>query len=86
MATSSKSKLQKLSVALNIIAAACSMMIGIPWLIRHNRYEHHFPETSSDGNSTDRLRKVITKLQNSGYSSLTADERALIADSIKKDK
>lgn len=86
MATSSKKRIQKVSVALNIIAAACSMLVGIPWLIRHNRDEHPMhPKSASDTNTT-LLRRALAKLHNSGYSSLTADERELIADSMKSNK
>ncbi|HJE38632.1 MAG: hypothetical protein C7K11_00235 [Candidatus Amulumruptor caecigallinarius] len=74
-------KLKKLSVALNIIAAACSMLVGIPWLIR--RHDFHMPDSQKSDESANHLRKVMQKLQNSGYSSLTADERALIANSMK---
>ncbi len=86
MVTFSKKRIQKISVALNIIAAACSMLIGIPWLIRHNRDDHPLHPKSIPGKNTALLRHALTKLQNSGYSSLTADERELIADSMKSNK
>lgn len=84
--TSTKTHIQKLSVALNIIAAACSMLIGIPWFVRHNRQDYPPPTSQQSDISTPSINKILRKLQTSGYSSLTNEERALITNSMKGNK
>lgn len=83
MAISTKSPFDKLSVALNIVAALCSMLIGIPWLIRHNRNDRKPAPESEAAMSESKIRDAMVKLQNSGYSSLTPEERAMIAHNNK---
>lgn len=79
MATSSKQQANRLAVALNIIAAICSLAMGIPWLIRQTRSNSHVTEPSRQ-----QFHQILLKLKNSGYSSLSVDEKTLLSTYTSK--
>lgn len=76
MATSSKQQVNRLAVILNVIAALCSLAMGIPWLIRQTRSNN--PQDVNVNMSQEQLHQILLKVKNSGFSSLSAEERALL--------